>query len=85
MKMIEKKTKENIKQLFYDLYNNHMNEKASVDKFEILFDKYYNIAEIHYDILIKYLDNKDKINRELYLLEKLSNEIQDFVCDNIFI
>lgn len=84
---LEEKNEDNVKQLFYDLYNNTKNENADSREFKRLFKEYHNIAELHYDILIKYLEfiaDDLKMNREYNLLEKLSNEIQDFVVKEIF-
>lgn len=68
-----------VKQLFYDLYNNVRNEKADDKEFEILYRTNHNIARIHYDIISIYISNlTDKI------MQKLANKIQDFVVKEIF-
>ena len=73
-------TKEkDIKQLFYDLYNNVKNEKADDREFEILYKTNYNIAKIHYDILTISMSD---LNNEMWL--KLANNMQDFIAVWLF-
>jgi hypothetical protein len=84
---LEEKNEDNVKQLFYDLYNNTKNENADSKEFERLFKEYRDIAELHYDVLIRYLeyfDYETVLNYEHVLLERLSNLVQDFVVKEIF-
>lgn len=67
-----------IEQLFYDLYNNCLNKKANDKIFETLYKEYYNIARIHYIILMDFLYNESEINC------KLANNIQEFIKTEIF-
>lgn len=68
-----------VKQLFYDLYNNVKNKRADDKKFEALYRQNREIAKLHYDVLTAYFEDTNNTT-----LTKFANSVQDFIVKEIF-